>query len=262
MTAKKENTWGEFPGYYQDEGFQKLWRTHCDSVNTALLIRWQPVNQTGNLLKTDLFDEAVSEGLSSLLNSLAKKVFYIDASFAVHQGAKRRHSGLQAIGADVRQLPFANGTFDSIVSNSTLDHFETRDGIVKSLQECYRVLRPGGQLILTLDNLANPIILLRNGLPFRLLYRIKIIPYYVGITLGPYRLPHLLKETGFKVLEVDAIIHCPRVVAVAIAHCLEKLASPKIQKAFLRSLMVFEHFSRLPTRFFTGHFIAVKAIKP
>jgi SAM-dependent methyltransferase len=261
LTAEKENTWGEFPGYYQDESFQKLWRTHSDRVNIALLIRWQPVNQTEILLKTDLFDEAVSDGLSSLLNSLSKRIYYIDTSFEVHQMAKRRHPNLQTIGADVRQLPFADGTFDSIISNSTLDHFATQNDIVTSLQECYRVLRPGGQLILTLDNLANPIVLLRNGLPFRLLYRMKIIPYYVGVTLGPYRLQHFLKEAGFKVLEVDAIMHCPRVVAVAIARCLENHASPKTQKAFLRFLMVFERFSRLPTRFFTGHFIAVKATK-
>ena len=262
MTNQEENTWGEFPRYHQDEGFQKLWRTHSDSVNIALLIRWQPVNQTGNLLKTDLFDEAVSDGLSPLLNSLAKRVFYIDTSFEVHQRAKRRHPNLQTIITDVRCLPFSQGSFDGIISNSTLDHFKSHDEILISLRELYRVLRPGGQLILTLDNLANPIVLLRNGLPFRLLYRMKIIPYYVGVTLGPYRLQHLLKEAGFKVLEVDAILHCPRVFSVAIARLLEKHASPKTQKAFLRFLMAFEHFSRLPTRFFTGHFIAVKATKP
>jgi SAM-dependent methyltransferase len=261
LTNQEENTWGEFPRYHQDEGFQKLWRTHSDSVNIALLIRWQPVNQTGNLLKTDLFDEAVSDGLSSLLNSLAKRVFYIDTSFEVHQRAKRRHPNLQTIRTDVRCLPFSHGSFDGIISNSTLDHFKSHDEILISLRELYRVLRPGGQLILTLDNLANPIVFLRNGLPFRLLYRMKIIPYYVGVTLGPYRLRHFLKEAGFKVLEVDAIMHCPRVVAVAIARLLERHASPKTQEAFLRFLMAFEHFSRLPTRFFTGHFIAVKATK-
>ena len=262
MPDKKRDACGGFLQSYLESGLQRLWRAHSDSVNKGLLTRWLPDREIESLLKTDLFDEAVSDGLSSLLNSLAKRVFYIDTSFEVHQRAKRRHPNLQTIRTDVRCLPFSHGSFDGIISNSTLDHFKSHDEILISLRELYRVLRPGGQLILTLDNLTNPIVLLRNGLPFRLLYRMKIIPYYVGITLGPYRLPHLLKETGFKVLEVDAIIHCPRVVAVAIAHCLEKLASPKIQKAFLRSLMVFEHFSRLPTRFFTGHFIAVKAIKP
>ena len=261
MPDKKRDACGGFLQSYLESGLQRLWRAHSDSVNKGLLTRWLPDREIESLLKTDLFDEAVSDGLSSLLNSLAKRVFYIDTSFEVHQRAKRRHPNLQTIRTDVRCLPFSHGSFDGIISNSTLDHFKSHDEILISLRELYRVLRPGGQLILTLDNLANPIVLLRNGLPFRLLYRLKIIPYYVGVTLGPYRLQHLLKEAGFKVLEVDAILHCPRVFAVAIARLLERHASPKTQEAFLRFLMAFENFSRLPTRFFTGHFIAVKATK-
>ena len=261
MPDKKRDACGGFLQSYLENGLQRLWRAHSDSVNKGLLTRWLPDREIESLLKTDLFDEAVSDGLSSLLNSLAKRVFYIDTSFEVHQRAKRRHPNLQTIRTDVRCLPFSHGSFDGIISNSTLDHFKSHDEILISLRELYRVLRPGGQLILTLDNLTNPIVLLRNGLPFRLLYRMKIIPYYVGVTLGPYRLQHFLKEAGFKVLEVDAIMHCPRVFAVAIARLLERHASPKTQEAFLRFLMAFENFSRLPTRFFTGHFIAVKATK-
>jgi SAM-dependent methyltransferase len=261
LIAKKETVWEGFPETYQTQGLQKLWRAHSDAVNNALVARWRPVEKMDTLLKTDLFDEAVSDGLSPLLNSLARKVFYIDSSLEVHDMAKHRYSCLPTIGADVRHLPFYNGTFDGIVSNSTLDHFESLDDLSVSLEELYRVLRPGGQFILTLDNPTNPIILLRNRLPFRLLYWMKIIPYYVGVTLGPYRLQHLLKEVGFKVLEVEAIMHCPRVLAVAMARWVEKHTSLRTQRAFLRLLMVFEGLSRLPTRFLTGYFIAVRVSK-
>lgn len=259
LVIKKEEVREGSPGAYQDKVFQKLWRTHSDAVNQVLLTRWLLSEQTERLLKTDLFDEAVSDGLSSLLNIRSKRVFYIDASFEVHQMAKRRHPNLQTIRTDVRCLPFADGTFDGIISNSTLDHFKSLDDLVISLRELYRVLQPGGQMILTLDNLANPIILLRNGLPFHLLYAMKIVPYYIGVTLGPYRLHRLLKEIGFKVLDVDTIMHCPRVLAVAITRWMERHTSPKAQRAFLRFLMAFERLSRLPTRFLTGHFIAIKA---
>jgi SAM-dependent methyltransferase len=213
------------------------------------------------LLKTDLFDEAVSDGLSPLLDSLAERVFYMDSALEVHEMAKYRYSRLQTIGADVRDLPFANGTFDGIVSNSTLDHFESLDDLSVSLQELCRVLRPGGQMILTLDNRSNPVILLRNWLPFRLLKRLKIIPYYVGVTLRVNRLEYLLKETGFEVLEVDAIMHCPRIVAVTIARWVEKHTSRESQRSFLRLLMAFEGLSCLPTRFLTGYFVAAKVTK-
>jgi SAM-dependent methyltransferase len=262
LIPKKGEVWEGFPGAYQDKGFQRLWRAHSDAVNNALLTRWWPKGQFENLLKTDLFDEAVSDGLSPLLNARAKRVFYIDASFEVHQMAKRRHPPLRTIGADVRYLPFANDTFDGIVSNSTLDHFESPDDLVASLKELYRVLQPGAQMILTLDNLANPVIFLRNGLPFRLLQQLKIVPFYVGVTLGPHRLQHLLEEIGFKVLEVDAIMHCPRVLAVAVARWIQKYSKLKIQEHYLRFLQDFECLSHLPTRFFTGYFVAVRVIRP
>ena len=235
---------------------------HSDAVNRALLIRWWPVSQIETLLKTDLFDEAVSDGLSHWLNSRAKRAFCIDISLRVHQMARCRHPGLQTIGADVRRLPFPNGTFDGVISNSTLDHFESLDDLQLSLQELHRVLRPGGQMILTLDNLANPIILLRNWLPFRLLKNLKLVPYYVGVTLGPNRLKHLLRDAGFDVLEVDAIMHCPRVLAVAMARWTERHASSKAQRLFSHFLMGFERLSQWPTRFSTGHFIAVRVVKP
>ena len=261
LTAEEENIWEGFPKTYQAQGPQRLWRTHSDSVHKALVARWEPVGQIETLLKTDLFDEAVGGGLLPLLASQANRVIYIDTSLEVHQMARSRFPGLHTVVADVRRLPFAQDTFHGIVSNSTLDHFQSLDDLLVSLKELFRVLRPGGQMILTLDNLSNPIILLRNRLPFRLLKRLKIVPYYVGVTLGPHQLEHLLKENGFEVLEVDAIMHCPRVLAVRVARWVENHTPPGAQRFFLRLLMAFEGLSRLPTRFLTGYFVAVKAIK-
>ncbi len=260
MTSEKD-IWKGFPGACRERDWQRLWRRHSDAVNNALLIRWSSGGQREYLLKTDLFDEAVGDGMFQTLAALAKKVFYIDTSFEVHRMAKSCHPRLETIRTDVRRLPFSDSTFDRIISNSTLDHFGSSEEIVTSLRELYRVLRPGGELILTLDNPVNPIILLRNGLPFHFLYQIKMVPYYVGVTLRPHRLQSLLKEVGFKILELDAILHCPRVLAVAMARSMERCASPKVQRYFLHFLMAFEHLSRLPTRFFTGHFTAVKVTK-
>jgi hypothetical protein len=94
-----------------------------------------------------------------------------------------------------------------------------------------------------------------------LLKRLHIVPYYVGVTLSPRQLERLLKENGFEVLEVDAIMHCPRVLAITVARWLEKHADLGAQRFFLRLLMAFEGLSRLPTRFLTGYFIAVKATR-
>jgi SAM-dependent methyltransferase len=261
LAANKENHWEGFPETYQAEGFQRLWRTHSDAVNEALLNRWWSEERLECSLKTDLFDEAVHDGLIPFLTLRTKKLFCVDASFQVHKMAKWRYPALQTVSADVRRLPFSDGTFDGIVSNSTLDHFESLDDITAALKELYRVLRPGGQMILTLDNLSNPMILLRNRLPFCILKQLRIVPYYIGITIRPSRLKHLLKDNGFMIVKVEALMHCPRLLAVAVARWMETRASLKMQNKFLILLMAFEKLSRLPTRFYTGYFTAVQCIK-
>lgn len=261
MTTEETCYWDAINRAWQSTTPHRLWRTHSDAVNIALLTRWLPDQRVKHLLKTDLFDEACSDGLYPLLASRAQSVIGVDISISTLHAAQSRHPTLQATWADVRHLPFANNMFDVIVSTSTLDHFELLDEIVASLHELYRVLQVGGQLLLTLDNLANPVIALRNALPFRLLNHLGIVPYYVGATCEPHLLQRILQQVGFEVLEFSAVMHCPRMFAVAIARMLERHAKPETQRCFLQFLMAFEHRSGWPTRFLTGHFVAVRAIK-
>lgn len=88
----------------------------------------------------------------------------------------------------------------------------------------FRVLRPGGELLISLDNLQNPIIGPRNLLPYHLLKRLRLVPYFVGKSHGRRGLTAALEKAGFKVLETRAIMHCPRVLAVAVAGMLQKKA--------------------------------------
>jgi SAM-dependent methyltransferase len=240
---------------------QSLWRVHSDAVNLDLLGRWLPGERVKFLLKTDAFDEAFGHGLYPLLKTKSEHVVIIDVAVSTFRLARARHGSLCVIGADARCLPFANGAFDTIVSFSTLDHFHSREEIVASLREFRRVLRSPGQLFLTLDNQANPIIRLRNALPFGLLRRLQLVPYYVGVTYGPRGLRSILQEVGFDVREVGAVLHCPRVLAVAIAHLLERHAGQATQRRFLRLLLTFERLAYWPTQFLTGHFVAVRALK-
>jgi hypothetical protein len=71
----------------------------------------------------------------------------------------------------------------------------------------------------------------------------------------------LLRRAGFEVLEVGAILHCPRVFAVAAAHVLQRWAPHRAQRGFLRRLEAFERLAGWRTRFRTGYFLAVVAVK-
>jgi SAM-dependent methyltransferase len=238
-----------------------LWRRHADRVNGALIARWLPRNLPGRVLKTDLYDEAMGDGLCSQLAQPGSEVVGIDVSTPVVESARRRHPRLTVLTADVRRLPFASGTFDAILSNSTLDHFPSEGDLAAALGELARVLRPGGRLVVTLDNPSNPVIALRGLLPQSCLRRGGLIPYYMGATVSQRRLRALLSRLGLDVLNETAILHCPRIFAIPVSRWFSRRGDA-MQRRFLHALERFETLGRCGSRYWTGHFVAAMAAKP
>jgi SAM-dependent methyltransferase len=171
-----------------------LLRSYSDAVNRVLVDRWLPDEPVGRLLKTDAFDEAAGEGLFPLLRVRAREVVVVDVSEAAVAAARERHPGLAAECGDVRRLDFPDATFDAVVSNSTLDHFESLEELRVAVHELARVLRPGGTFMVTLDNPANPLVGFRNLLPYQLLRRLGILQYRMGATCAAARLRRLVTE--------------------------------------------------------------------
>jgi SAM-dependent methyltransferase len=213
-------------------------------------------------LKTDLFDEVVGGGLLPLLRTRARAVSGVDIAPEAVRIAGERYPELDARLADIRRLPYADGRFDRVVSNSTLDHFRAEADIGDALREVFRVLRPGGELLISLDNLQNPVVRLRNALPPRLLQRSGLVPYFVGATLDRERLLRALEQAGFEPCACRAILHCPRALAVPLAGALQRRASEPAQRRFLDLLLKFERLAGWPSAYYTGHFVAVRARKP
>lgn len=261
MTNSETEYWNAVGREWDRDLPDPLWRKHSDAVNRAMLERWLPEGRVGRILKTDAFDESCGAGLLELLKSRADEVIGMDLSAATLAGARARQRGFKGVGADARQLPFEANCFDVILSNSTLDHFRTRAELEQSLGELHRVLKPGGSLLLTLDNPINPAVAIRNLLPFGLLHRIGLLPYYVGATLRPGRLRRTLELIGFDVREISAVVHCPRALAVRRARRLSRAGDTAKQERFLSRLMAVERLANWPTRFLTGYFSAVRAIK-
>ena len=222
-------------------------RAYGDAVNRRLLERWLPDGGV-RVLKTDLFEEAIGDGMAPLLLDRFRAVDAIDVSRAVVEEAARRHPGLTVACSDVRTLPYADETFDAVVSTSTLDHVDSAAEIAVALRELHRVLAPGGLLVVSLDNIANPLVALRNALPFDWLHRVGLVPHYVGATCRPGELRRLLTAAGFMVSETTAVMHVPRVVVLAIGRRLDHLLAG-------------ERLARWPTRFVTGQFTAARAVR-
>lgn len=109
-----------------------------------------------------VLDVACGTGFSILeLSARGFETVGIDADLrlcAVVDGAAR-HFGLRsgAVAGDACRLPFADGTFDAVMSRSFFEHVYDRE---LALLEQLRVIRSGGLLVIVDGNLLNPRLLL------------------------------------------------------------------------------------------------------
>jgi len=212
-------------------------------------------------LKTDAYDEAVGEGIHTQLREAAGWTCCMDTSESVCRLAALRYPGIAAAACDVRKPPFPAGALDLIVSLSTLDHFASIGEIEGALRSLHGVMQPGGCLLLTLDNLDNPLVRLRNAVPWSFLHRFGLLPYPVGATLGAAGLRSLLERTGFEVRETATLMHVPRAPAVVLAAVLDRVGAPWAGGIFRRACLSFEVLAKLPTARWTAYYSAAVAIK-
>jgi SAM-dependent methyltransferase len=68
--------------------------------------------------------------------------------------ARARGVAAAFVAADAERLPFAGETFDAIIANDSLEHFENPE---RTLRELARVLRPGGSMFLFFTPWGSPL---------------------------------------------------------------------------------------------------------
>jgi SAM-dependent methyltransferase len=95
--------------------------------------------------------------------------------------------GLAAVDivADAYNMPFENGSVDTVLMTEVLEHLEVP---AKALAECQRILRPGGHLILTT--------------PFSWPLHEEPRDFF---RYSPFGLRHLSEEAGLEVVELRAL---------------------------------------------------------
>ena len=233
------------------------WRAYMRRVYGRLITEWIGPSAPGPALKTDLFEEAITP--HHVLGDLGPGSFGIDCSPAIASAAQKRlGSAHHFLVADLRKLPIRDGALGSILAGSSLDHFTDRRDIDVCLAELARALKPGGVLVVTFDNPRNPIVWLRNILPFKWLNRIGIVPYFVGATYGFAEAARALASVGLRVTAQRGVAHAPRVLAVwAAALGGRRVSSRFLENAFDR----WEALTRLPTAGVTAYYVALRAEK-
>jgi SAM-dependent methyltransferase len=87
-----------------------------------------------------------------LIRELGCDVSGVEPAPAMRQKAIENNPGTQIVDGTITAIPFANNTFDAVLSIEVLRYLHG-DDIIKSYEEMLRVLKPGGQLFVTHVNL-------------------------------------------------------------------------------------------------------------
>jgi SAM-dependent methyltransferase len=93
--------------------------------------------------------------------------------------------------ADALRLPFADGSVDKVMSICAIEHFDDGE---RALDEMTRVLRPGGELVMSADALT-------RASRWPDLYRAHCARYHVKHTYTHETLRRLLLARGLEVIE-------------------------------------------------------------
>jgi SAM-dependent methyltransferase len=244
------------PSWYLDP----LVALHKREAHLACARGWWPKSIPQRLLKTDLFEEA--HGQDSVLPDLlrdAAVTIGMDLAFTTVRKAREHSDAASArfLTADVRSLPFCSDSIDLIFSNSTLDHFQSAGELQQAVGELARVLRPGGRLIITLDNAWNPLYH-----PLRWASRLRWAPFFLGYTTSQAGLAKELTDAGLQVLDTGVLIHNLRIVSTLLFLVMRQLMGSYADGPIRLLLRMFSQLRHLPTRKLTACFVAACAEKP
>jgi methionine biosynthesis protein MetW len=160
-----------------------------------------------------LLDVGCGDGtLGMLVRNRFEEIYGVDISDKAIEVAQRRGIKAYKVNLNVEALPFEDNYFDSITCLATLQFIYD---INTMLREFNRVLKPDGELVLTVPNMR----------AYWRIFKLVVLGYFPRTSLDPegydggtlhyfcYRnLKDLLEKSGFKVMMRRGIFCLPRLI--------------------------------------------------
>lgn len=125
---------------------------------------WRQADDTFDHDRLALLDKHVQAGervlevdcgpgvLAARMRDKGAHVTATDLSGVAVERARDKGISCTQVDIDSQPLPFADGEFDVVVSNSAIEHRFFHE---HAFDECVRVLRPGGRFVVCLPNIAH-----------------------------------------------------------------------------------------------------------
>lgn len=156
-------------------------------IEFGLIIRWLNLGPQDRIC-----DIGCGDGYwTSRLAGADRHVFGVDVDSKVLTRARCYYGQFADFAlASAENLPFKNSTMDRVVSVCAMEHFADDR---QALTEMYRILRPRGRLVMSLDSLSLPSI----STAYKALHahRYEVHTLYAITSIRP-----ILEQTGFRLL--------------------------------------------------------------
>ncbi len=107
---------------------------------------WNVIQQVRDVYRPDADVLEVGSGAGGITEFLAHPVTGVDTAF--ERTAERRTSYLTPVQASATALPFEDASFDIVLCCETVEHLP-HDAREPAFSEMFRVLRPGGRMVVT-----------------------------------------------------------------------------------------------------------------
>ncbi|GLZ35398.1 methyltransferase [Lentzea sp. NBRC 105346] len=163
----------------------------------------------GHCTDAVVLEAGCGEGYGAqLIRRAARRVIALDYDELTAAHVAGKYPSLDVLRGNLASLPIAGSSVDVVANLQVIEHLWDQEGF---LAECFRVLRPGGRLIVTTP----------NRLTFSPGLDKPLNPFHTR-ELAPSELNDLLVEAGFTVELLAGLRHGPRLESLLDGEIIER----------------------------------------